>query len=537
MSKRRVKVESKVDGLRPAQFILEHVSNIEAIYEIEPDPLGSGAFGTVRRATHRVTNVVRAVKTIPKAKVMNIPIFKHEVAIMKMLDHPSIIKLFETFEDSKQFHLAMQLCSGGELFHRINAVGRFTETQAAIVMRQVISAVYYMHERQIVHRDLKPENYMFMCADLPLDTSLPARNPVKLIDFGFACRFAPGMFFSSEVGTPGYMAPEVYQKKYNHMCDLWSCGVIMYVILFGRMPFTATKEDALRKQQRLGQWSFGTDDHLSESAKALISSLLQRDPLKRCTPVRAINDKWQTQVYAAVTHGTCSSQLQAQLIAAQGSFVEHLKGFKTENKLKKATLEIIAGQLPPKDLRALRVIFATLDSNGDGRVSREELKASLKRAGLQYSDSDVDAIMDSIDTDSSGMIDWTEFLAVALDHPKYLTRDACWTAFNVFDLDGDGKISQDELERVLFDGSKHDQRRSRKKTKDLLHQLEDGCCIDAGGDGTINFEQFMDVMLTAGCNRATCTERHNLWLQAVANVEDQLPCMLAAKSSGARGGA
>jgi len=194
----------------------------------------------------------------------------------------------------------------------------------------------------------------------------------------------------------------------------------------------------------------------------------------------------------------------------QYSFVQHLKDFHTQNKLKKATLNIIVGQLPAKEIRGLRAIFGELDRNGDGRVSPEEVRATLERSGLRKSNSDVEAIMVSLDSSSTGMIDWTEFLAAALDHPKYLTRESCWTAFNVFDLDGDGKISQEELERVLFDGSKYGHVRSRKNTEDLLQE------INAGDDGTINFEQFMDVMHTSyKSNHCDC------WLEALAQVEEQ----------------
>merc|ERR1719160_91288 len=140
---------------------------------------------------------------ISKAQMKNIDRFKQEIAIMKMMDHPNIIKLFESFEDNRNIYLVMELCSGGELFDRIIEAGHFSEVQAAILMQQIIRGIFYMHESKVCHRDLKPENFLFLNKDA-IDKSI-----LKIIDFGLSCKFEADQVLTTKAGTPYYVAPQV----------------------------------------------------------------------------------------------------------------------------------------------------------------------------------------------------------------------------------------------------------------------------------------------------------------------------------------
>ena len=156
---------------------------------------------------------------------------------MRELDHPNIIKLFETFEDSKFVYLVMELCEGGELFDKIIEKGSFTESQARNYFRQMISAVNYIHSKRICHRDLKPENFLL------LDKS--DNSPLKMIDFGMSVMFTDKMLkqnggkmhMTLQVGTPYYISPEILKSNYDEGCDIWSSGVILYILLSGVPPF------------------------------------------------------------------------------------------------------------------------------------------------------------------------------------------------------------------------------------------------------------------------------------------------------------
>lgn len=181
-------------------FILDNSHKLlESEYDVDVNKLGQGSYGSVSKAVCKKSKVVRAVKTIPKSQVKNIPRFRAEIAIMREMDHPNIVKLFETFEDAKNIYLIMELCTGGELFDRIINEGTITEKQAASIMKQVLNAVFYMHSHNIMHRDLKPENLLF------LNTNKD--SPIKIIDFGLATTFEVGAHYDMKAGTPYYVSP------------------------------------------------------------------------------------------------------------------------------------------------------------------------------------------------------------------------------------------------------------------------------------------------------------------------------------------
>merc|ERR1712032_1541618 len=255
---------------------------------------------------------------------------KQEIAIMKMMDHPNIVKLFETFEDHRNIYLVMELCSGGELFDRIIDAGHFTEVQAAILMQQILRAMFYMHENHICHRDLKPENFIFQTKD-PIEKTL-----LKIIDFGLSCKFEPGQVLTTKAGTPYYVAPQVLAGKYDHQSDMWSCGVIMFVLLCGYPPFYGETDADVLSKVRLGNFSFNAADwkNVSEDAKNLIRMLLKMNPKDRYTAEQALNHEWVKD-----------KAPKAKNISIGAQMFDNLKSFRSQNKLKKAALHIIANQL------------------------------------------------------------------------------------------------------------------------------------------------------------------------------------------------
>merc|ERR1719359_573110 len=341
---------------------------------------------------------------------------------MKMMDHPNIIKLYETFEDHRSIYLVMELSAGGELFDRIIESGHFTEVQAAILMQQIIRAIYYMHENHVVHRDLKPENFLFMTKE-----SIE-KNLLKIIDFGLSCKFEAGQALSTKAGTPYYVAPQVLAGKYDHLSDLWSCGVIMYVLLCGYPPFFGETDAEVLSKVRLGNFSFNAADwkNISEDAKTLIRMLLKMNPRDRYTAEQALNHEW----IKAKAPNSKNVQLQS-------NFVDNLRSFRSQNKLKKAALHIIAGQLGESQIKALRETFMALDDNGDGLLTAQEMKEGMQKAGLKEIPPDIQQIMEQVDSDGSGVIDYTEFLAATLDKRVYVQEDVCWQAFRAFDLNDD----------------------------------------------------------------------------------------------------
>jgi calcium-dependent protein kinase len=396
---------------------------------------------------------------------------QQEIAIMKMLDHPNIIKLYETFQDARTIYLVMELCAGGELFDRIIEAGSLKEKQAAILMQQMIRALFYMHENHICHRDLKPENFLFLTKDPIEKTSL------KIIDFGLSVQFKADQVLHTKAGTPYYVAPQVLAGKYNHASDLWSAGVIMYVLLCGYPPFYGESDGEVLSKVRLGTFSFNAADwkDVSEDAKDLIRCLLKMNPNDRHTAEQALNHNWIKNMAP-----------KAKDVKLASGFVDHLRAFRSQNKLKKAALTVIASQLGESQIKALREVFEALDGNGDGLLTSLEMKEGLKKSGIKDIPADLQQIMEDVDSDGSGVIDYSEFLAATIERKHYQQDDTLWAAFKVFDLNGDGNISKDELALVLNDdGVKNEWGTAIDKI------MTD---VDVNGDGMINFEEFAKMM-------------------------------------------
>ena len=195
--------------------------------------------------TNIQTGAVRAVKTILKTGFYNEEErlrFISEITLLKTMDHPNILKLYEVFQDSARFYVVTEMCEGGELFDEIIKRKSFSESDAAQIMYQVLSAMVYCHSKKICHRDLKPENVL-----------LEGEGTVKIIDFGTAQSFDPEKGMNNVLGTPFYMAPEIFmQAKYDEKCDIWSIGVIMFMMLTGKPPFYGNSDAKIIKRVKKG---------------------------------------------------------------------------------------------------------------------------------------------------------------------------------------------------------------------------------------------------------------------------------------------
>ncbi|CAK0836967.1 unnamed protein product [Prorocentrum cordatum] len=291
---------------------------------------------------------------------------------------------------------------------------------------------------------------------------------------------------SAKVGTSYYVAPQVLARKYDHACDLWSCGVIMYVIMCGYPPFCGERESETLAQVKSGKFTFKKADWcgISEDAKDLIRGLLKLEPRQRLTSEQALDQDWIKNW----------APRAPKVPSLPANFVANLRSFRSQNRLKKAALHIIAGQLNESEIKGLRGVFQALDGNQDGLLSGRELKEGLLKAGLENIPADLMRILDDVDSDGSGIVDYTEFLAATLDEQLYKQEDVCWSAFRLFDRDGDGKISQDELRFVISKGND-------KKLADDKVIEEIISTVDTSGDGKIDFQEFMAMMNSAAKHR------------------------------------
>lgn len=429
--------------------------------------LGQGSYGTVYRAIHYLTGSSRAVKVLLSEKIRGD--IMNEAEILKSLDHPNILKIHEVIEDSRSVNIVTELCTGGNLYERVVQRGLISENTSAHYIRQILSSLIYCHKAGIVHRDLKPENILFESAR---EDSL-----LKVIDFGISTHFSRENPLKNSIGTIYYMAPEVITGEYGEKCDIWSCGVILYILLVGKPPFYgATKQETL---QRIKKGVFTFQDPLwrpiSKGAKSLIRQMLTKDPALRVSAEQAYESPWIQQRATWLVADNClSQQVLCELAAFSGIW-----------KIRQASLHYIVSQLDAaKEIKGLREVFISLDSDGDGRLSLAELETGFTRLklGAKY---DIASILENCDANMNGVVDYTEFLAATINWKKALSQEWIELAFSAYDKDHNGKIDLEEIRSFIGDDS-----------------VESGIWesmfreADINADGFIDLEEFKSIMLS-----------------------------------------
>jgi calcium-dependent protein kinase len=448
-------------------FITYKKGLIEKDYSVG-EVVGSGAFATVRKVVQKTSGQMRALKIIKKQKSQDSARMYLEVEILKKLVHPNIMQIFEFYEDKKNFYIITEFCEGGELFDKIVEKGSFSESEAAGVMKQLLSAVNYIHSNSIVHRDLKPENIL-------LDTK--KQNIIKIIDWGTARFYEKNKKMNRISGTPYYIAPEVLNEKYDEKCDVWSCGVIMYILLCGYPPFNAETDQEILNKIKLGKFTFPDEEweNVSTEAKDLIVNMLAYNANDRFSASSCLSHKW-------LNDNTLKTTVDKSFSI---KCLTNMKKFHAERKLQQAALTYIVNHLISKeDKNEMLDLFQQFDKNGDGVLSKDEIMEGYKAyLGEVEAEKEAERIMNEVDMDQSGTIDYNEFVLAAMNRQKVLNKEKLEATFKMFDKDGNGKISADEIRTIL--GNSNDKGALEAIVKE----------VDANGDGEISLVEFKEMML------------------------------------------
>ena len=458
--------QMKVSKEEIVKISTEPVANY---YTIIKD-LGHGSYGQVKKVRHKKLGEIRAMKITNKKSTSS----KYEIEILRKISHPNITNIFEIFADSKKYYVIMEFLEGGELFDAITSIGSFTEESACQVMKQLLSAIYYLHSNNIVHRDLKPENIML------LQKPENGNYHIKLIDFGTAKIFKPGKKMNKFIGTSYYIAPEVLKEKYDEKCDVWSCGIILYILLCGYPPFNGnTNVEIFHAIQNQNPLFAGEEwDDITNEAKELIKLMLRKNPNERWNAEECLKHRWFKMLDEAEKNKNSHKNFKQIQINA----ISHMAQFVNENRFKQAVLQFISTQFNiQKEEGDLRELFKSMDISGTGQLTKDEFCNKLMEL---YGENDgkniASNIFNNLDLDGSGKISYDEFLSAMISSKKVVTEERLEKAFKMFDKDNSGKLSVKEI-KTVFGGTE-------EQWKNVINE------IDLNNDGEVDFAEFKIMM-------------------------------------------
>ena len=517
--------------------------------------LGHGSFGHVFKVVHKITGNIRSIKVIPKNNIKT-GITKDEIIqeinIIKSLDHPHIIKMFEFYIDENNYYLVNEFCSEGDLNEKMHKMKFVSEYIAKLLMFQIFNAVRYLHSKKIIHGDLKLENIMVdfileeqnLKNDTPLherkksftsvikndskeiddyiskhdfiksytteetcDTIDKVKNStiydknekdlknnnnnikiiknlknyeLKLIDFGCSKMFTTyKRNFEDTIGTLVYCSPEVLLNNYNEKCDIWSCGIIFYLLLSGNFPFSGKTENEIIEKILNPKIEFNLPifNNISEEAKDLIKKCLIYDKNKRISAEEALTHPFFSNIDP---NNLYNENIEIKQVLFS------LKNFSKHSKFYQVVLAFLSHNYAEKgELEKLKKIFYKIDTNLDGKLSKEELMNAYKLSGIKIKKSQLDKIINSMDFDNNGYIEYEEFIRATIPKENLFTDINLKTAFDMFDLDKNGSISLSEIKEVLGIKKNDDD----KVIQELMNE------VHRTGNEEITFEQFKESML------------------------------------------
>jgi len=438
--------------------------------------LGAGAYGTVYLAQNVLTKNNVAMKRIDKDSedLLTDNEIMDEIDILKKLDHPDIVKIIEFYNTRDAYYIINDYCQDGELYNQITK--RFNETQIAVMFKQIFSGLSYLHSNNIIHRDLKLENILI--SDIEKIDNLELFD-IKIIDFGTAKIYDKSHKKQKAiVGSSYYIAPEVLKRNYDEKCDMWSCGVILYMLLVGHAPFDGETDEDIIKSIKVGVYKKNEERYIkgSEELKDLISKLLKMDPKERISAKEALNHNFFIKANANLIYQNISRDLIL-------SFIHNLLSYRINSKFQEMVLAYIIHNMPrPKASKDAIKLFFIFNEGGDGKLTKEELKEGLLNFVTEDYLNNFDDIFLQLDGAKHGYLEYEEFLRAVLDKKEALTDSTLTYAFNFFDK-GTGYITMDNIKQYFI---------GERINEEVFKTIFDE--IDENKTGKIGFQEFKEMM-------------------------------------------
>eukprot|EP00928_Gymnodinium_smaydae_P046337 TRINITY_DN30868_c0_g1_i1.p1 TRINITY_DN30868_c0_g1~~TRINITY_DN30868_c0_g1_i1.p1 ORF type:complete len:597 (-),score=119.19 TRINITY_DN30868_c0_g1_i1:259-2049(-) len=458
--------------------------------------LGTGYSGAVRLAVNKVTGKQVAVKSfqLRRLKPHQLKLLKGEVEVYLHLDHPNICRLLHAYEGKHDVWLVMELCDS-ELYAHLCRRKTYNEGDAAEIMRQMLQAVNYLHSNRIVHRDLKLENWMYGTAG-PNEPD----DRLRLIDFGFSRMLEENEFLDMPCGTLHYTSPEVLNRKYTGKCDMWSLGVICYMLLVGRPPFRGSNN--LKIAKAIVRCEYCKDHRwhsLTSSARDFVQKLLQVDPTARLDAAAALNHRWVNGMGSS--NLTPRGEIGVRVLSS-------IRKFAQSSHLRRAALTALAYTLTSQDLKELEETFMALDASSSGTITLDELRGALEQFNIPRPE--VERMFKSFDISGEDVneVRYTPFVAAMLATRVRLHEDKVRTAFEAFDKKGAGYITVDGL--LELSAEKGVQGSQGALTREEAEQWIREA--DYKGNGVIDYDEFLATL-----------HGKTLWAPASLDEDDQTP--------------
>lgn len=394
--------------------------------------IGQGRFGVVYKAESRFGEKREvAIKILKHNCYTDKKAIMDEIKILKDLDHPNIVNYYEEIEDGPYIFIVTEYCSGGELFDRIAGKESFGEVEAAKIMWKLFSAINHCHSQKIAHRDIKPENILY--------SSKKEDAEVKLIDFGLAKKSERSLgTYSTMVGTPFYLAPEVIDGNYGNSCDIWSLGIVLHVMLSGYMPFSGANTDEILKNVKGGKlnltgpiWS-----KVSPQGKDFVQVLLTTDEFKRPSAEKALTHPWFEM---AKSHLPSVGLLD-------GTILKSMTKYKGTSPFQKICMKILVKTLKEEDINNLIEVFNLLDKKKTGYIGIVELINAFHE---RYPQADIKKMIENLNLADGEQINYSQFISATIDAKKFLTHERLWALFKYFDASESDHLCAQDIKEVF----------------------------------------------------------------------------------------
>ena len=506
---------------KTGSLVKEYFGNPFDIYE-ELEELGEGAYGVVKKVCLKENpETIRAMKIIPKENIMEGQSQKllDEIQILRKLEHPNIMKIYEYFNDSKNIYIVSELCDQGDLLGKMIKLGSMSEVVVKFLMGQILNAVSYLHDNRVFHGDIKLENVMlyktskkqgrrFTKLNKDLNSSYKLQQDienlykdktqklrssivfvedmtdyeVKLIDFGCSkfLQKKKNNKMSGIVGTSIYCSPEVIDDLYDERSDEWSCGVLMYILLCGEPPFQGETEEEIFANVKKGYIDFSKSkfNNVSENCIDLIKKLL-------CS-----NRKTRIKASEALNHNFFTENFNPSKALTQNKDLNILKRFIRLEKLPSKLHEVVIAYccfnfINKEEEKQLRELFRFMDTDNKNKLTMEDFKKAFRQANLMVSKYELKKIMNILDSDGSNLIEYQEFLRAICDKKSLFKEENLKAVFAVIDKDKKGYATAADIQKFVFGNQKNVNRNTIQ-----------GCTAQIGmeKDSKLSFEQFCEII-------------------------------------------